>query len=139
MDYTVKLFTPKPEELYPFIKKLNPDIHYKTYKNNLKEMIEAGFKVVAAYDKQKIVGISGFWINTKFYCGKYLEIDSFIVSEEFRRKGIGFKIIDFCIKIAKDNNCQSIVLNAYVDNLDAHKFYDKLNFKTKGMHRVLDI
>ena len=76
--YDVKLVNPELDILYPFIKELNPDLEYEDFELYLKEMVKNGFLVAGAFQNDNIVGITGIWLNTKFYSGKYLEIDNFI-------------------------------------------------------------
>jgi ribosomal protein S18 acetylase RimI-like enzyme len=45
-------------------------------------------------------------------CGKYLEIDNFIVHPEHRKKGIGKIMTDYVDAIAKELGCTMIVLDA---------------------------
>jgi GNAT superfamily N-acetyltransferase len=54
------------------------------------------------------VGLSGLWFGIKLWCGKYLEIDNFIVHPEHRKKGIG-KMTDYVDIKAKELGCTMIV------------------------------
>ena len=60
---------------------------------------------------------------------KYIEIENMGVSPEHRSKGIGIKLIDECLKKAKDNGFQKVYVNAYFENLGAINFYEKSGFK----------
>ena len=99
------------------------------------------------YYKQLIVvengitmGLAGFWIGTKLWCGKYLEIDNFVVNPDHRSKGIGKLLTDYIEKKAIELNCSSIVLDAFTGNFGAHRFYYNQGYAPKGFHfvKILD-
>lgn len=109
---------------------------YEKYCSFLPEMISNGYSQVALYDKEKLIAVSGYWINTKLYTGKYLEIDNFIVDNAHQSKGIGKKLIAEIEKIALQNNAKAIVLDAFTTNFGAHKFYFNQGYVPKGFHFV---
>lgn len=55
-------------------------------------------------------------------------IGALFVSEKFKRKGIGRKLINFC----KENN-KNLTLNVYERNIDAILFYVAMGFKNKNI------
>jgi ribosomal protein S18 acetylase RimI-like enzyme len=57
------------------------------------------------------VSSSGLWFGIAL-CGKYLEIDNFIVHPEHRKKGIGKIMTDYVDAKAKELGCTMIVLDA---------------------------
>ena len=58
----------------------------KKYVALLEEMVPNGYKQIAIYDINKLVAVSGYWINTKLYSGRYLEIDNFVVDKIIKAK-----------------------------------------------------
>jgi GNAT superfamily N-acetyltransferase len=80
------------------------------------------------------VGICGCWIATKFYCGKYLEIDNFIIHPNHQRKGYGRYFLLFIERLAREENCETIMLDAFLDNKKAHDFYKSEGYEPKGYH-----
>jgi hypothetical protein len=61
------------------IRHLYPDISEEKYKSYLEAMIPHNYTQVAVFDEEECVGLSGLWYGIKLWCGKYLEIDNFIV------------------------------------------------------------
>lgn len=102
----------------------------------LEEMVPNGYKQIAIYEEEKLVAVSGYWINTKLYTGKYLEIDNFVVDEKHHGKGFGKMLIEEIEKIAKNNKANAIVLDAFSTNFSAHKFYYNHGYVPKGFHFV---
>ncbi len=71
------------------IRRLTPTLTLAAYESMLADMIPHNYYQVAAYEDDVCLAVSGYWIGTKIYSGKYLEIDNFVVAEQHRSKGIG--------------------------------------------------
>ena len=54
-------------------------------------------------------------------------IEDLVVSESFRRKGVGLKIFDKVKKFAQDSTCTGISLQVLDWNKTGINFYKKLN------------
>jgi GNAT superfamily N-acetyltransferase len=117
------------QELYPTLTEIQ-------YYEMLSEMIPNNYGQIAVFENEKCIGISGYWIGTKLWCGKYLELDNVIVSKEYRSKGVGKILSDFLDNKAHLNNCTIQVLDAYTTNFKAHRFYYNQGFSPKGFHFV---
>lgn len=127
---------PEMLEQYPIIHETYPDMSYETYHNYLKEMLHNSYGMVIVQENNITVGLSGFWIGTKLWCGKYLELDNVIVTEKFRSKGIGKIMSNYLEEKARETNCKMMALDAYTTNFAAHKFYYNLGFVPKGFHFI---
>lgn len=121
------------------IRELDPNLTKTEYTLMLNEMMPNGYGQVAVYENKKCIAISGFWINTKLYSGKYLEMDNVIVLPEYRSKGVGKILSDWCINKAKENNCKRLMLDAYLENKKAHTFYEREGFTKRGFHFIKDL
>ena len=60
---------------------------------------------------------------------KYLEIENMVVSTHHRSKGIGKKLMEKCLKLAKKRGYQKAYVTSYWDNIKATKFYETNGFK----------
>lgn len=118
------------------MKYLYPKLTFEKYKFYLQEMIPHNYKQIAVFEGTACVGLSGFWSGTKLWCGKYIELDNFIVDPNHRSKGIGKLITDYIDVKAKETGCTNIVLDAYTNNFAAHRFYYNQGYGPKGFHFV---
>jgi GNAT superfamily N-acetyltransferase len=119
------------------IQELYPTLTLEEYDKDLSEMLPNNkYGQVAVFDGENCLGISGFWIGTKLWCGKYLEIDNLIVSSKFRSKGVGKLIFDLLTKKAIEEKCSMMALDSYTANFRAHKFFYNEGFGPKGFHFV---
>ena len=89
---------------------------------------------VALLDR-KIVGYIG--LNKSYFWeqdGYYIRIQALVVNEEYRRIGVGQKLIKHAEKLALQINAKLLVLNCGNRNErdSAHKFYPKIGFEPKS-------
>jgi len=118
------------------MKYLYPKLTLEKYQSFLQEMIPNNYRQIAIFEENACVAISGYWTGTKLWCGKYIEIDNFIVHPEYRSKGIGKLITDYIDAKAHEIGCTNIVLDAFTTNFTAHRFYYNQGFGPKGFHFV---
>ena len=118
------------------MQELYPTLTEAQYHDMLQDMIPNNYGQVAVFENNVCVGISGYWIGTKLWCGKYLELDNFIVSKSHRSKGIGKILSDYLENKANLNNCNIQSLDAYTTNFKAHRFYYNQGFSPKGFHFI---
>lgn len=102
----------------------------------LDQMLPHNYFMVAAFEDEKLIAVSGFWIHTKIWAGRILEIDNFVVDENYRSTGIGSKLMTWFEEEAENRECNMMVLDAFVENFKAHKFYIKHGFHQRGYHFV---
>ncbi len=55
-------------------------------------------------------------------------IENVITDVNYRRKGIGKKLLQKAIEIAKINNCYKVFLESGISRKEAHKFYQSIGF-----------
>jgi GNAT superfamily N-acetyltransferase len=125
-------------------------ISYQDYQKNLAEMIKRNaFKMIAVCQniennqsnklEKKIIGISGYSISLMLYCKRFLQLSSFIVDEKYRNLGVGKLILAKAEEIAKENDCQKIVLDSFTINKKSHHLYFREGFKISAFHFIKDL
>jgi ribosomal protein S18 acetylase RimI-like enzyme len=135
---TLKELKTLPEmlEQLHLIQQLYPDYTIEIYADLLEEMLPNNYKQVVVYENEQSVGLSGFWVGTKLWCGKYLELDNVIVHPNHRSRGVGKLLTEYLNKKAVEIGCKVVALDAYTNNFPAHKFYYNHGFVPKGFHFV---
>lgn len=116
------------------IRFLYPNMSEEKYEGYLNQMIPHNYKQLIVLDGEKVAGITGFWKGVKLWSGPYMEIDNFVVAPEYRKQGIGKLMTDYIDTKAKECNVSMIVLDAYVENFTAHKFYYNQGYVPRGYH-----
>ena len=123
-------------EQLSIIQQLYPDYTLEIYGNLFRQNDSAQLQTINCSGKRNHDGFSRFWIATKLWSGKYLEMDNVVVHEDFRSKGIGSIMTEYLNQKAIDEDCNMIVLDAYTTNFGAQKFYMNHGFVPKGFHFV---
>jgi ribosomal protein S18 acetylase RimI-like enzyme len=134
----IRILTQKAEMLahLDIVQQLYPDFTVEKYGTLLDEMLKANYQQVIVTKNNKTIALTGVWIGTKLWSGKYIEIDSFVVDEDFRGQKIGDILIKEVHKIAEKEGANQIVLDAFTTNFTAGKFYINHGFQPKGFHFV---
>jgi GNAT superfamily N-acetyltransferase len=118
------------------VKQLYPDFTIEKYGTLLDAMLQANYQQIIVIANKQTIALTGVWIGTKLWSGKYVEIDSFVVHESFRGQKIGDVLIEEVHKIANDVGANQICLDAFTTNFKAGKFYINHGFEPKGFHFV---
>lgn len=124
------------ETIFPLIQQLNPALEKAEFNTRLVHMRKAGYRCVGAYDGDVLVGISGFWVGWRFWCGKYIDIDNFVVDEAIRGKGVGKLLLAWVEAKGREEGCDQAVLDAYMTNFTANRFYVTNHFLQLGYHMI---
>ena len=80
----------------------------------------------AAWDGQKIAGTIKLRINQSV-----ASIGAFVVKKEYRKKGIGAKLLEKCEAVAKKNKCKKIWLWT-APTMPAYRFYKEQGYKEEA-------
>jgi len=125
---------------YSIIKQRYREITLNDFQIQISEMIAMNdFKMIGAFLNNEIIGIAGYWVLRMLYCGRYIQVSSFIVDEKKRGFGIGKKILNEIEKIGKRLNCEKMVLDSFTENKKSHSLYFKEDFHIRGFHFMKDL
>lgn len=110
----------------------------KTYKD-MKDFIEdESAIIICAFDNDKLLGfIWGY--EREVNENKRIHINYFIVNSNYRKQGIGKRLIEKIYKIAKNRNIAKIELMVTAQNKEAVDFYKKQNFNIERIVLCKDI
>ena len=86
---------------------------------------------ISAVENQKLIGFCEGVLNYEIIENQkpVLTIWNVRVLPEYRKQGVGRKLMEFAENFAKENNAVGIFLGADFENEMARKFYKKLGFK----------
>jgi len=87
----------------------------------------------------RLVAFAGVWIATKIWCGRYLEVDNFVVHPEHRSAGHGTRLMRHLEQVARERECNLLVLDSYTSNHSSHRLYHRLGYEIWGFHFVKQI
>ena len=90
------------------------------------------FHFIVAEDHQKIVGMSLYYYRYSTWKSKRLYLEDLIVTEKQRGEGIGKKLFEKTIEIAKKTGCSGITWQVLDWNEPAIRFYKKYKTTLDG-------
>ena len=121
--------------IIPLLIKLNSKTPLEILKERVVEIAKtSNYECIGLYIDEKLVGISGLWYSTRHYIGKTVEPDHVIIDDKIRGQGLGKLFFNWIDNHVKSKGCESIELNAYVNNPQSHKFYYNEGYNIYGFH-----
>lgn len=121
-----ELGRPKPEK----------DSDLDSFRNLVKKQISDADKtiLVAERDDVNIVGMVGIMFLPRLNQIHYeMYIQEIIVTKKYQSQGIGTSLINACISLAKQKECQKIRLESENQRKETHQFYKNLGFESKSL------
>ncbi len=120
---------------------LNPDTSQGLILERLKTVLtdHPHYELFGAFSDGTMAGVAGAWIATKIWCGRYLEIDNLVVSENHRSCGIGSRLMAHLEELARERDCKVLVLDSYASNTASHRLYYRLGFEIWSFHFIKPI
>lgn len=91
------------------------------------------YHIFGLFDDEKIIGCVGLEIPTMERFKHTAKLWGMYVSEEYRGKGLAFKLIEELVNYAKSNEILQIHLSCMKVNEIAINFYNKLGFQLYGI------
>jgi GNAT superfamily N-acetyltransferase len=90
--------------------------------------------------KDGLVGFASFSIRSVVrYPKPIAELDELYVLPEFRKKGLGKKLLQKVIIKAKQRKCYRLFVESHYDHKNAHKLYEQLGFTNYGFHFIKNL
>ena len=107
----------------------------KVFKNKIKDYFSDPQKtILVAKQDSKIVGLVSVILLRRLNRAKLeIYIPELIVTKELRNYGIGKKLIQYCIDLAKKKDCYRIRLESGNQRKNSHKFYKSIGFEQSAL------
>lgn len=139
---TIVELTTKEEMLAQIevLQELYPKLTSAYYEQLLDQMLGNNYGQIAVMLHGECIAISGYWIGTKMWCGPYLELDNVVVKASARGTGAGKLMQSYLEEKANTLGSHIMVLDAYSNNFQAHRFYYNQGYAPRGFHfiKILD-
>ena len=106
-------------------------IQFKNFVNNLSNK----HIIIVIEDNNKIIGSGTLLIENKVIhnMGLVAHIEDIVIHNNYKKQGLGKKIIDELINISIQSNCYKIILDCNEKNVN---FYQNSGFKQKEIQMV---
>ena len=113
-----------------------PHMDSASFHQHLQVMRSQGYRCAGLWLEDTLVAIAGFWIFTRFWCGKQMDVDNVVVSHEHRRLGLGKQLMQWLEQKAAEEGVETLVLDSYTASDHAHRFYFNAGYFIKGYHFI---
>jgi len=121
------------DSIFPLLNQLtsSPSINKDNFNTIINHLSNNHLILVYELDS-KIIGCITIFIEQKLiHSGKCVaHIEDLVVDNNYKNRKIGTELINYCIGIAKNNNCYKIILDC---NENLVNFYKKINFNYQGI------
>ena len=119
-------------ELYIQLSENNKNVALEKSKNVWINEIEKNpnIKYFGAVENGKVVSTCYCVIipNLTSACKAVCFVENVVTDKNYRKRGLGRKVIEKAIETAKKNNCYKIILMSGIARKEAHEFYKNLGF-----------
>lgn len=118
-------------ELYAQLDEINKDLSLEESKRIWKEICEnKNIKYFGAVDNGKVVSTcwTSCFPNMTHHGRSIGFIENMVTDINYRKQGLGQKVMQMAIDDAKANNCYMTVLLSNFKRKEAHEFYKNLGF-----------
>jgi GNAT superfamily N-acetyltransferase len=123
--------------IFPVYTKHNPTMPEALFCARLSAMIAQGnYRCIAAFDGDRMVGVSGFWTGTFLWCGKYIEPDHVVVDIDLRSQGIGAKLLRWIEAEGMRLGCDTAKIAMMIGRDRAQSFYHRNGYSDDSLQLV---
>ena len=101
------------------------------FKNKINDyFFDSQKNIIVAQQDKEIVGVASIIYLQRLNRTKTeMYIPELIVTEKLRYLGIGKKLMQYCMELAKKKNCYRIRLESGNSRKESHKFYKSMGFE----------
>jgi GNAT superfamily N-acetyltransferase len=119
-------------EAYEVLCQLRVDMDYKEFEDLVYEMRHKEYKMIGVFEALELVTYVGVYVQTNFHYKRHLFVDDLVTYDSFRSRGYGDAMFEYLVNFAKVAMCENIVVSSVIDNIDAHKFFETMDFERES-------
>ncbi|MBU2922938.1 GNAT family N-acetyltransferase [Winogradskyella psychrotolerans] len=136
MKYEFKIISNKKiDQIIPLVYELNnAKISMDVLKSRFNEIKQQNYQCAGVFVENDLIAITGLWFSTRHYIGKSVELDHVYIKPEYRNNGLGKQFMGWINNYVREQGCNSMELNTYVQNYASHKFYYNEGYEILGYH-----
>jgi GNAT superfamily N-acetyltransferase len=117
--------------------KIYHDLNAETYVEDILNMMQGGYKMVAVFEDPKIengrcIGVAGIRIIRKLNYKKTIEIEDFMIDRKKRGIGVGKMLLRWIDWQAMNLGCKNIIGNLETKRLESQKIFSREKFTLDG-------
>lgn len=125
---------------WPVMHQLRPHLDADAYLDQvLRLQAERDFKLARMTVDGTVVAVAGLRFGEWLHGGRYLEIEDFVTSDEWRSQGHGGQFFDWIAALGRDAGCRHLRLLSGMHREAAHRFYRRKGMSLDAYYFSLDL
>lgn len=116
-------------EAFAVMRELHGGLTEEAYARLLAEMVPDGYRLFAARDGGRIVGLVGAQVLANLYYGRHLFVYDLVVAEGTRSAGCGAALMDHVEDFARAEGCETAALACGKEREGALRFYGRRGYE----------
>lgn len=115
---------------------------YSKYDNDSFQMVlnNPNASILLAEKEDKIIGFATFSVRAVVrYPKPIAELDELFVAPEFRKQGIGKRLLQTVLEGARELGCYRLYIESHYDHKAAHALYEEMGFINYGYHFIKNL
>jgi GNAT superfamily N-acetyltransferase len=111
---------------YPVMKQLRTHLDERGFLQLVEEATQKeGYKLVALYDYDQVVAVTGFMPMITLYNGRFIWVCDLVTDSRLRSNGYGEILLTYVQNWAKENGFDLVSLSSGLQRTNAHRFYEE--------------
>ena len=109
---------------FDLIRQLRPRLtSAEQWLNAYKRQAASGYRVLLVVNDDIPRALAGFRLQENLIHGKFLYVDDLVTDATLRSAGLGKQLLEALMGVARDSQCDHLVLDTALVNHDAQRFY----------------
>ncbi len=109
--------------ILPLLRQLHTAVSEAELSARFDEMARGGYVFVGAFRNRTLEGVGVFCRRLTFHLGPHVDLESLVVNEACRSRGVGRRLLRWIHRYAAARGCAVARLDTFVTNTRAQKFY----------------
>lgn len=93
-----------------------------------------GYQLAFLESNGEVCAAAGYRFLESLFSGKNLYVDDLVTRAKDRSRGFGGELIDWLVKQAREQGCETLELDSGVQRFDAHRFYFSKRMSISSYH-----
>ena len=126
------------ESIIELTKELGYSVTREEIENKIKKFSSSLTEKVLIAEIDRVVGWMHVSLVEPLESKAFIEIRGIVVNSEYRKQGIGTKLIQAAEKWGKEKGCKKIRIRTNVKRTETRKYYSNLNYKSIKTQEVFE-
>ena len=134
LNVTVATSDSQIESCYPVMVQLRPHVKPAEFVARVRAQETQGYRLAFVREAGRVIAVAGFRLRDSLAWGPVLHLDDLVTDETWRSRGVGHRLLEWVMTQAREAGCDEVHVDAGVQHLDAHRFFERERFRHVANH-----